>query len=89
MRDILLILLIIFFMIPMLIASQLEASKTITFLAATPAMITIFVWRMGSVRSRRKVSPMTQLIALTVLGVCAVGTGIVLLIIWYALSGYR
>ena len=67
---------------PVVIAFVLETSNKIAVLVGTPMLIAALVFYPRWARPRRKASPMTQMIVLTVVGVWAVIAGLMAMVIW-------
>lgn len=72
------LLLLLLFTIPPVIALSLEASNTVTLIAAAPLLVTSFVQRMGR---PQQLSPM----AIGAMGVLVVACALVFLLLWYVL----
>ncbi|MGA4320498.1 hypothetical protein [Ectopseudomonas hydrolytica] len=72
------LLLLLLFTIPPVIALSLEASNTVTLIAAAPLLVTSFVQRMGR---PQQLSP----VAIGVMGVLVVACALVFLLLWYVL----
>ena len=78
------VILLLLFSIPVVIAALLQASQTLTMIAAAPLLLTSLVLRMRRDSPRR--SPAVQMSVLVVMGALVVVGGLMALLLWYALG---